>query len=76
MQRLLHRKLRYFIFHFSAGILNTLGLPVTQCPLGLGEEGLPLGVQVVAGKLQDHLSLEVALFLEKTFGGWRNPGAK
>lgn len=61
---------------FSPGIINTLGLPVTQCPLGLGEEGLPLGVQVVAGKLQDHLTLDVALFLEKTFGGWRDPGVK
>lgn len=58
------------------GIINILGLPVTQCPLGLGEEGLPLGVQVGAGKLQDHLTLEVALFLEKAFGGWRNPGTK
>ncbi|XP_062416812.1 fatty-acid amide hydrolase 2-B [Pungitius pungitius] len=57
------------------GIINMLGLPVTQCPLGLGEEGLPLGVQVGAGKLQDHLTLEVALYLEKTFGGWRDPGA-
>ncbi|KAM8900465.1 fatty-acid amide hydrolase 2-B-like isoform 2-T2 [Spinachia spinachia] len=57
------------------GILNMLGLPVTQCPLGLGREGLPLGVQVGAGKLQDHLTLEVALYLEKTFGGWRDPGA-
>ncbi|XP_037614440.1 fatty-acid amide hydrolase 2-A-like [Sebastes umbrosus] len=57
------------------GIINILGLPVTQCPLGLGEEGLPLGLQVVAGKLQDHLTLEVALYLEKTFGGWREPGA-
>lgn len=60
----------------SSGILNILGLPVTQCPLGLGEEGLPLGVQVVAGKLQDHLTLAAALYLEKTFGGWRDPGAK
>ncbi|XP_070787166.1 fatty-acid amide hydrolase 2-A-like, partial [Enoplosus armatus] len=57
------------------GIINILGLPVTQCPLGLGEEGLPLGLQVVAGKLQDRLTLEVALYLEKTFGGWREPGA-
>ncbi|XP_053368200.1 fatty-acid amide hydrolase 2-B [Clarias gariepinus] len=55
------------------GIFNVLGLPVTQCPLGLSEEGLPLGVQVVGGKLQDHLTLAVALYLEKTFGGWRNP---
>ncbi|KAI4884988.1 hypothetical protein NFI96_020256 [Prochilodus magdalenae] len=57
------------------GIFNILGLPVTQCPLGLSVEGLPLGVQVVAGKLQDHLTLAVALYLQKVFGGWRDPGA-
>lgn len=70
------RKCVHILNHFtnSPGIINILGLPVTQCPLGLGEEHLPLGVQVVAGKLQDHLSLEVALYLEKTFGGWRDPG--
>ncbi|CAG12809.1 unnamed protein product, partial [Tetraodon nigroviridis] len=68
-----HPLFRPFDFAYT-GILNTLGLSVTQCPLGLGEEGLPLGVQVVAGRLQDHLSLEVALFLEKAFGGWREPG--
>ncbi|RXN21550.1 fatty-acid amide hydrolase 2-B [Labeo rohita] len=56
------------------GILNILGLPVTQCPLGLSKERLPLGVQVVAGKLQDHLTLAVALYLEKAFGGWVDPG--
>ncbi|XP_072315011.1 fatty-acid amide hydrolase 2-B [Eucyclogobius newberryi] len=56
-------------------IYNVLGLPVTQCPLGLNEQGLPLGVQVVAGKLQDHLTIETAVYLEKAFGGWRDPGA-
>lgn len=56
-------------------IFNVLGLPVTQCPLGLNAEGLPLGVQVVAGKLQDHLTIETAQFLAKAFGGWRDPGA-
>lgn len=70
-----HPLFRPFDFTYT-GIINILGLPVTQCPLGLGEEGLPLGVQVIAGKLQDHLTLEVALYLEKTFGGWRDPGAK
>ncbi|KAM8746842.1 fatty-acid amide hydrolase 2-B [Acanthopagrus schlegelii] len=70
-----HPLFRPFDFAYT-GIINILGLPVTQCPLGLGEEGLPLGVQVGAGKLQDHLTLEVALYLEKTFGGWRDPGAK
>ncbi|XP_049423477.1 fatty-acid amide hydrolase 2-B [Epinephelus fuscoguttatus] len=69
-----HPLFRPFDFAYT-GVINILGLPVTQCPLGLGEEGLPLGVQVAAGKLQDHLTLEVALYLEKTFGGWRDPGA-
>ncbi|XP_062305828.1 fatty-acid amide hydrolase 2-B [Osmerus eperlanus] len=63
-------------FNFSyTGILNILGLPVTQCPLGLSEEGLPLGVQLVAGKSRDQLPLAMALHLEKAFGGWRDPGA-
>ncbi|XP_057711538.1 fatty-acid amide hydrolase 2-B [Corythoichthys intestinalis] len=57
------------------GILNVLGLPVTQCPLGLNKDGLPMGVQVVSGKLQDRLPLAVALYLEKAFGGWREPHA-
>ncbi|KAM9398812.1 fatty-acid amide hydrolase 2-A-like isoform 2-T2 [Salvelinus alpinus] len=63
-------------FNFSyTGIFNILGLPVTQCPLGLSEEGLPLGLQLVVGKQQDRLSLATAVFLEKTFGGWRDPGS-
>ncbi|XP_026792574.3 fatty-acid amide hydrolase 2-B isoform X2 [Pangasianodon hypophthalmus] len=70
-----HHHPLFTIYNFSyTGIFNALGLPVTQCPLGLSEEGLPLGVQVVGGKLQDHLTLAVALYLEKTFGGWRDPG--
>ncbi|XP_010746554.1 fatty-acid amide hydrolase 2-B [Larimichthys crocea] len=56
-------------------VFSILGMPITQCPLGLGKEGLPLGVQVGAWRLQDHLTLEVALYLEKAFGGWRDPGA-
>ncbi|KAL4604997.1 fatty-acid amide hydrolase 2 [Arapaima gigas] len=63
-----------FDFSYTA-IFNILGLPVTQCPLGLSEEHLPLGVQVVAGKLQDRLCLAVAQYLEQAFGGWRDPGA-
>uniref|UniRef100_UPI003AAC5080 fatty-acid amide hydrolase 2-B n=1 Tax=Centroberyx gerrardi TaxID=166262 RepID=UPI003AAC5080 len=69
-----HPLFRPFDFAYT-GIINILGLPVTQCPLGLSEEGLPLGLQVVAGKLQDRLPLATALYLEKSFGGWRDPGA-
>ncbi|XP_069505091.1 fatty-acid amide hydrolase 2 [Ambystoma mexicanum] len=62
-------------FDFAyTGIFNILGLPVTQCPLGLGKEGLPLGIQLVAGHYNDHLTLAVARYLEKAFGGWAVPG--
>jgi fatty acid amide hydrolase 2 len=52
---------------------NLAGLPVTQTPLGLDRDGLPLGVQVVAGHGRDHVSIAVALELERVFGGWTRP---
>jgi fatty acid amide hydrolase 2 len=52
---------------------NLAGLPVTQTPLGLDGRGLPLGVQVVAGPGRDHVSIAVALELERVFGGWIPP---
>nr|XP_020660344.1 fatty-acid amide hydrolase 2 [Pogona vitticeps] len=62
-----------FNFAYTA-IFNILGLPVTQCPLGLNKDGLPLGIQVVAGPHSDRLTLAVARYLEKAFGGWVCPG--
>lgn len=53
-----------------AGIFNVLGLPATAIPMGLGREGLPIGIQVIAGLNQDRLCLAVACELEKQFGGW------
>ena len=58
-----------FNFRFFA-IFNVLELPATQVPLGLSTEGLPLGVQVVAGRGRDHLTIAVALELERALGGW------
>jgi fatty acid amide hydrolase 2 len=55
------------------GILNILELPVTQVPLGLDEEGLPLGVQVASVPGNDHVTIAVALELERAFGGWVPP---
>lgn len=57
------------------GLFNTLALPVTQVPLGLSKEGLPLGVQIVAGMNHDAVSIAVAKELEKgRIAGWVNPG--
>ncbi|XP_038059114.1 fatty-acid amide hydrolase 2-like [Patiria miniata] len=52
---------------------NMLSLPATQVPLGLSAQGLPLGIQVVANRYNDHLTLAVARELEKGFGGWAAP---
>lgn len=55
-------------------IFNSLGLPCTAVPLGIGSEGLPIGLQIVANQNQDRLCLAVACELERAFGGWVSPG--
>ena len=60
---------RPFRFVYTA-ILNTMHTPATAVPLGLGEGGLPLGVQVAAKRGNDHLCIAAARELEKAFGGW------
>jgi fatty acid amide hydrolase 2 len=57
----------------NTAIFNLYGLPATQVPLGLGDKGLPLGVQVVAGAGRDHVAIAVARELEDLFGGWVDP---
>ncbi|OQR80284.1 fatty-acid amide hydrolase 2-like [Tropilaelaps mercedesae] len=57
----------------TTGIWNILGFPAVSVPLGLNSRGVPLGVTVVAGKMRDNVCCEVALELEKRFGGWVPP---
>jgi fatty acid amide hydrolase 2 len=54
-------------------IINVMGMPSTQVPLGLNDAGIPLGVQVIAKHGNDHLTIAVAQHLERTFGGWIPP---
>jgi fatty acid amide hydrolase 2 len=54
-------------------LFNLLGLPVTQVPLGLNPDGVPLGVQVAAGRDRDHVTIAVAAELERSLGGWVPP---
>ena len=58
-----------------AAMFNLAGVPVTEVPLGLTGNGLPLGVQVAAGMDRDHVSIAVGLALERVFGGWVPPDA-
>ena len=54
-------------------LFNLLGMPATQVPLGLGRKGLPVGVQVAAAHGNDHVSIAVAMELERALGGWVPP---
>jgi len=56
-------------FNYTS-IFNVLHMPVTQCPLGLDKEGMPLGIQIAATRNNDRLTLAVAKELERGFGGW------
>lgn len=55
------------------GIWNSLELPVTMVPMGRGESGMPLGVQVIAAHGRDHVCIAVARALEESCGGWVVP---
>ena len=72
-----HNEPLLYPFNFGyTGIFNALGLPVTQVPLGLSREGLPMGVQVVSAMNNDHLTMALAAVLSTDVAGWVNPGTK
>jgi Asp-tRNA(Asn)/Glu-tRNA(Gln) amidotransferase A subunit family amidase len=52
---------------------NLLGNPAAVVPVGRSNEGLPIGVQIVARPWQEELVLAVAGELEGQGGGWQAP---
>jgi fatty acid amide hydrolase 2 len=64
-----------FDFGFT-GAFNAAGCPVTQVPMGLGSELLPIGIQIISAHGCDHVTLAVASMLAgiKAAGaGWVPP---
>ena len=47
---------------------NLLGLPAAAVPVGVGGDGLPRGVQVIADRYRDDLVLDGAAEIEAEFG--------
>lgn len=64
--------IQLYNFNYWA-LINVLHLPATQVPLGLNDQGLPRGVQIVAAKNCDRLCLAVAEEVDREFGGWVAP---
>lgn len=62
------------VYNFSYwSLFNVLHVPCTQVPMGLSDDGRPLGLQVVATRNRDRDCLAVAEELEHAFGGWQAP---
>src|SRR5277367_6710681 len=52
---------------------NLLGNPAATVPFGRSNEGLPIGVQIVARPWEEELVLAVAAELEVQRGAWQSP---
>ena len=58
---------------FWAGYTNLCGLPATAVPLGLSEEGLPIGAQVFGPVFADPVCLRFARWLEAEYRAFVPP---
>ena len=56
-----------------AGIATLNGLPATTMPNGRSESGLPIGVQIIGGYLEDRTTIAFAGLIERELGGFIPP---
>ncbi|HMV77508.1 MAG TPA: amidase [Leptospiraceae bacterium] len=70
----LHNEPLFRLFDWVyTGIFNALEFPSTQIPLGLGKQGLPLGVQIVSVRENDALTMAAAAESERMGNRWVMP---
>jgi amidase len=56
-----------------SAIATSVGLPATVAPIGFSESGLPIGVQIIGGYLEDNTTIAFAGMIEREFGGFKPP---
>src|SRR5271169_1964524 len=56
-----------------AGIATLNGFPATTVPIGHNAGGVPIGMQIVGGYLDDRTTLAFAGLVEREFGGFTAP---
>jgi amidase len=56
-----------------ASIATLFGLPATAAPIDHSEAGLPIGVQIIGGYLEDHSTIRFAELIEREYGGFVPP---
>ena len=52
---------------------NALHLPAVAVPAGLTADGLPVGLQIIAGYLEDRTALEAGRQISEAIGGYQRP---
>ena len=58
-----------------ASIATLCGLPATAAPIDHSETGLPIGVQIIGGYLEDRTTIAFAGLMEREYGGFVAPPA-
>lgn len=56
-----------------AALASTCGLPATTIPIGLTDDGLPVGVQIIGPHSADARTLALAGLVEQALGGYQRP---
>jgi amidase len=56
-----------------AAVATSIGLPATIAPIGHSDSGLPIGVQIIGGHLDDLTTIAFAGQIERAFGGFTPP---
>jgi amidase len=67
------KKNRYYDQIAWATIATLNGLPATAAPIGRSDDGLPIGVQIIGGYLEDRTTIAFAGLIEREFGGFTPP---
>ena len=67
------KKIPYYDQIAWAAIATLTGLPATVAPIGHDERGLPIGVQIIGGYLDDRTTIAFAGLIEREFGGFTAP---
>jgi amidase len=56
-----------------SSVATLTGLPGTAMPIGLSDDGLPIGIQIVGPSLEDRTPVAFAELAEREFGGFVAP---
>jgi amidase len=67
------RKIRYLDQIAWCAIATLTGLPATVAPVGRTDGGLPVGVQIIGGYLEDRTTIGFAGLIEREFAGFTRP---